>query len=88
VPTILIWLAGRRHCRGLDADPGLLRHHRDPPAGRLTTLGREVRPLPALREEDFVLPRGSPAASRSASSCVIWCRRSQPHHRHPSLAIR
>ena len=62
----------------LDADPGVLRHHRHPVAVGWTTLGaRGARPLP--RPARGGLRPGRAAcrhAAGCASSCATWCRRS------------
>ena len=60
----------------LDADPGLLRHHRDPVAGRLDDAwaARCAAASSPCARRISCWPPASPAARACASSCATWCR--------------
>ena len=80
---------GRAAAR-LDADPGVLRHHRDPVAGRLDHARRARCAAASSRcaRRISCWPRGWPDAAGCASSCATWCRpssaTSSPPARSPS----
>ena len=82
--------ADRRPAARLDADPGLLRDHRHPVAGRLDDARpRGARPLPGAARGGLRAGRRAGRVQRAcASSCATWCRpssaTSSPPARWPS----